>query len=296
LYTLSGQFFKETLRIVVYSLTALHTFLPICLRTKAANAAAETGVGAKKLWNLKLNLMKTAKYILGVAVALAITASGAFADPGVTNITTLPAVISQPGSYAVHFNNGNAGVVVYGMPAVIQITASDVTLDLKGLTIHTSANGILVGAVDTVTNVHNVTITSGAMDGKTQAPYYGLTIGPGCSNVTVSNVAFTGSFGFNTDDGANSIITGCTFLSPISINSQGVTPPGYSQYSNDQISSNWLAATWPAPYTNAALVDNLGGNNKFTNVVIPKGNVILLPTDTNAGIITPQGTVTGGHN
>ena len=64
--------------------------LPICLPTKAANAPAETGVGevgveagAKKLWNLKLKLkylMKTAKNILGVAVALAMTASGALAD------------------------------------------------------------------------------------------------------------------------------------------------------------------------------------------------------------------------
>jgi len=246
----------------------------------------------QKPWNLKTDIeieMKKVNYILGAAVALAITASGAFADQGVTNITSLPAVITQSGHYALKFANGNSDVVVYGMPAVIKITANDVWLDLGGRTVHTSANGILVGSVDTVTAVHNVYISNGAIDGKTQAPYYGLTIGPGCSNINVTSVAFTGLFGFNTDDGANSVITGCTFLSPISINSQG----GYSQYTNVQVSSNWLAATWLAPYTNAALVDNLGGNNTFTNVLVPKGNVILLPTDNKGGFIVPAGTVTG---
>jgi hypothetical protein len=243
-------------------------------------------------------MKKTVQQILGAAVALAMTASGAFATQGVTNITSLPAVISQPGHYALHFSSGSSDVVVYGMPAAIQITASDVTLDLSGITVHCSANGILVGPVpgSTTPVVHNVTIQNGAMDGKTQAPYFGLTIGYGCSNVTVSGVAFTGLFGFNTDDGANSTITSCTFLSPLSINSQGITPPGNSSYTNVTISSNWLAATWPAPYTNSALADNLGGNNTFTNVVVIKGNVQLLQTDHNAGIIVAQGySVTGGQ-
>jgi hypothetical protein len=139
-------------------------------------------------------------------------------------------------------------------------------------------------------------IQNGAMDGKTQAPYFGLTIGYGCSNVTVSGVAFTGLFGFNTDDGANSTITGCTFLSPLSINSQGTPNPGFGTYTNVTISSNWLAATWPAPYTNSALADNLGGNNTFTNITVIKGNVQLLPTDYNVSINVASGySVTGGR-
>jgi hypothetical protein len=240
-------------------------------------------------------MKKTVQQILGAAVALAMTASGAFATSGVTNITSLPAVISQSGSYALHFSNGNSDVVVYGMPAAIQITASNVTLDLSGITVHTSANGILVGTVDSISSVNHVIIKNGAMDGKTQAPYYGLTIGPGCSDISVTGVAFTGLFGFNTDDGAHTSLTNCTFLSPISINSQGITPPGLSTYTNVMVSSNWLAATWPAPFTNAALVDNLGGNNTFVNVLVPQGNVILLPTDSKAGITVTSGTITGGQ-
>jgi hypothetical protein len=237
-------------------------------------------------------MKKTVQQILGAAVALAMTASGALATQGITNITSLPAVISQPGNYALHFSNGRSDVTVFGAPdynnpgaapAAIQITASNVTLDLSGLTIHCTGNGILVGAVpgSTAPAVDSVMITNGAVDGKVQLPYYGLVIGYGSTHVTVSKVNFTGLFGYNADYGAHSTLSFCNFSGALSIASQGAAIPGYNHYENLTLTINWASQANPI-----ALWDLLGGPNSFSLISVTKGNVQLLPSDTGASSIT----------
>jgi hypothetical protein len=104
-------------------------------------------------------------------------------------ITSLPATISAPGDYLLDpaavtapvFDNQNG---------VIYITASNVNLDLNGLTIEAPGDGIQVGA-----NLNHVSITNGTVDGGTAGLlYFGLIIGAGCDHVSVSEVAFTGVF------------------------------------------------------------------------------------------------------
>jgi hypothetical protein len=259
----------------------LHTIIPICLRTKAANAPAETGVGevgveagAKKLWNLKLKLkylMKTAKNILGVAVALAITVSGSFAA---TVINTLPFLISAPGEYTLAPNAvaktttavaGDAAnppspqdpsTGIYGLYA-IRITSSGVTLNLNDQTITCApgTSGIIVtnaGGSDPA--VQNVQIMNGTVNG---APLGIMVIG----NVwytTVHDMVFAGN---NIDNSYSSSFNTCTFQGQLQV---------YADHSSYQNLSFAGIAGQP-------VLLNLGSStstfSSYKNITIVGGNV-----------------------
>jgi hypothetical protein len=253
-------------------------------------------------------MKKNSNYILGVAVALAMTVSGAFAVQNLTYINSLPYTITRPGSYQLHapnFSGANGGLTYFGAPdynnpsaapAAIWIATNGlVDLDLNNMVIKCSGNGILVGPPpgQTAPGVTNVKVHDGVIQGTVQAPYYGLFIGAGCTYVTVSNVHFDGLFGFNSDDGAYSKITGCNFSGSLSLVSQGTADPGHGDYENLMLTPNWATQSNPA---NPVLWDLLGGSNTFSVISVTKGNVQLLPSDSGASSISvDQGySVTGG--
>jgi hypothetical protein len=253
-------------------------------------------------------MKRTVQHILGAAVALAITASGAFAATSIP-ITQLPATISAAGNYVLQLPAGAPGTTaqsaIYGLPA-IWITASDVNLDLGSQTIECSGDGILVGPQPGVAApvVDHVTITNGTVDstfdGKSTAYYYGLIVGYGSYRVSVTGVSFTGGFGYNADYGAFTSLTSCTFSAPLNIGSQGYQNPGHGTYSNLTVSSNFWSVIWTAPYADSALAVTLGGNNHFTNITVVAGdgvagNIELSPTDLYKNVTLPaNSTITGG--
>jgi hypothetical protein len=244
---------------------------------------------------------KTLNYILGAAVALAMTATGAFATQGVINITSLPAVLDQPNAtYQLHFSNGNSDVVTYGDPAVIWVKASGVTLDLNGITVHCAGNGILIGPKpnDVTPIVNHVTIKNGAIDGKQQQAfsYFGFVIGVSSTNVTLDHVNFTGTFGYNADYGATDTVSNATIMGMFNPGSQGYLPTlpvtldssfqaGWGTYLNLILADN-PASPWAGTALFVTVPQTRAGVNTFSNINVLRGNVQLAPGDKGASSIT----------
>jgi hypothetical protein len=99
--------------------------------------------------------MNFKQILLTAALSLIMSGISAFAD---TTINHLPYTINTPGTYTLSANL--SGLCT---PAVININASNLTLDLNGynVTMNATATGNSNGIV--VNNANNVTITNGSL-------------------------------------------------------------------------------------------------------------------------------------
>jgi hypothetical protein len=210
------------------------------------------------------------------------TVSGAFAGGPPTMIISLPTVIDQQGDYQID----PAAVVqpVYGTP-IIQITASNVNLDLNGQTIECLGSALEIGGYEGANPdivVDHVSVKNGTFDGmmpanNSQGAYFGLEIG-GCSSyVSVSEVSFTGNFGYNQDYGSYSTLANCTFMGNFFTYPYGYKDPGHNSYQNDTFSYGWQAYGPLALYSyNPAP----SAPNDFKNITVLADNIQLRPNDT----------------
>ena len=224
-------------------------------------------------------MKKTVKPILGAAVALAMTASGAFADPIVIN--SLPIEIDQPGDY--HLQLPPDAPQVQGSWAII-ISSSNVSLDLNGNSVD-CWGGIMV--VNWGTHLNNISIKNGTFNGiqdsvnggPNAVAYSGIQIF-NADHVSVENVNFNGKFAYNADWGTYDSIKNCGFESPLAIDNGGAGT-GHGTYENLTVSENLLQWGTTGGYPNSndptahrALYSS-GQYNSFKNVRILSGNVYL---------------------
>jgi len=221
--------------------------------------------------------MKTAKNILGVAVALAMTASGTFAAP--VMISQLPYQITVSGDYIL---DPAAVAQPVSTGIAIQITASDVNLELSGQQIDCQAGvyGIVVGSYPYAnTNVNHVSINNGTVNAVNQDPVVGLLIGAYSSHVSIQGLDVTGNFYGSLDFGNNTSLKNCTFQSPLAILPN--PGPGNSTYEHLTVTTNPYSSGLNAgsPYEKVALL-SLGYNNSFKNITVVAGDVQLSATDT----------------
>ena len=237
-------------------------------------------------------MKRTVQHILGVAVALAMNASGVFAGPPIM-INSLPYTITKPGDYIL--SPGAAAQSLYGVWP-IAIYASNVTLDLTGQTIDTQY-GLLIGnGVTGVGNpVDHVSVKNGTFNGNTAstsggAAYAGVQI-YGASFVSLLNVDFNGLFSYNADGGSDDSIKNCNFESPLAIwadakrgdyeNLVVAKQPNIFSYMGNQDQSLYSS----------------GNGNSFKNIRVLSGNVQLGAADTYQHFFfQPPSTVSGGTN
>lgn len=130
-------------------------------------------------------MKKTVKHILGAAVALAITASGAFAGTQLP-LPPLPATITSPGTYKAPIANTTLTYsgASHNYQAAITIASDGVVLNLNGCTIvvpdGTAAAGIFVNVDDYNGNPSGPGINSGI------AIKNGMVQTSGCDAIRVS--------------------------------------------------------------------------------------------------------------
>jgi hypothetical protein len=231
-------------------------------------------------------MKKTVKYILGAAVALAMTATGAFAEPIV--IDSLPWNISEAGDYHLQLPPDVAPVTGYAN--AIYITGSNVNLDLNGNTIDCQ-QGIIV-----YNGVNHVSIKNGTFNCTEIAapgvPDPALRIDPGCSFITVENVNFNGGFGYSPVYGNHVSLKNCNFESPVSFN---VDPVGHNTC------ENLTVARGDAVYNPIGNPDyslySAGPSNSFKNIRVLSGTVQLSGTDTyDHFFFKAPSTLNGGTN
>jgi hypothetical protein len=155
--------------------------------------------------------MKT-RFASIIIAALGVSVSGgAGAVDGVTLINQatvtaaggFPYTLSQPGSYRL---SGN--LIVSGTTDGIDITASNVTIDLNGFSLSCS-NGIGCFNGISVTNASssNITITRGSVTGPFQ---FGVEVGS-AADVLLEELHVANSVGFGADLGSNAIVRRCSF-------------------------------------------------------------------------------------
>jgi hypothetical protein len=231
-------------------------------------------------------MKKTVKPILGVAVALAMTAAGAFAQIVQTPITSLPALLTNPGVYYLTPEAAQAGVTGPVDPRVpeyynlrsyaIVINGSGITLDLRDLTVN-CVYGIAI--VNGDPSDSNVTVQStpnqAAMINSQPASgnAIGLFIMGSVSNNTVSGVTFTGTSGFNLDNGSNDTIKFCAFQGLFSVGGDHET---------------FMKNTVTGP-VGSTVFQSDGQTNSFKLNTVASGLVQLSGTDTHQNNIVTLG-------
>jgi hypothetical protein len=242
------------------------------------------------------------KKLILTLTALSGLAIGALAASGPpVMIPQLPFTIDVPGDYILD-PSAVANPVYSASDGVIQITASNVNLNLNDLTIECTGQGIVVG--DNPDNpkgirVDHVSIKNGTVDETVQQTSRGLVIGAGSDHVSVAEVAFTGGFGYNADYGAYTSLKNCTFQALLNIYSQGnfapgVTP-GHSTYQNLTVAMSWFPA-WTGTALSSVGPDSAPFND-FKNITVLSGNVQLNSGDTYQHFFTTGTTqILGGTN
>ena len=236
-------------------------------------------------------MKKTVKPILGAAVALAMTVTGALADPP-TMINSLPYTITKSGDYIL--SPGAAAQSLFGAWP-IAIYASNVTLDLTGQTIDTQY-GLLIGNGVTGVGgpVDHVTVKNGTFNGNTPstgggAAYAGVQIYGACF-VSLLNVDFNGLFSYSADGGSNDSIKNCNFESPLAIWADAKQ----GDYENLVVAKS---STWSGIGNQDQSLYSSGNSNTFKNIRVLSGNVQLGAADTYQHFFfQPPSTVNGGIN
>jgi hypothetical protein len=240
-------------------------------------------------------MQKTVNHILGATVALAMTATGAFAQIVPQPIDSLPAVITQPGSY--YLTPQAVAKTLTDPGYAIEIAGSGISLDLRDLTVnsysgiyihngHASDSGITVTSTPNGAAVINSVVPGGAPTG--------LYINGMISNVTVKGVTFTGLaqnnnwVGCNSrDNGSNDTIQFCTF--------QGYFAVG-GDHETFMKNSVTLYGVGNSFYSGLPVFQSDGQANSFKQNTVASGNVQLLGTDTHQQNTLAVGTqINGGR-
>jgi hypothetical protein len=239
------------------------------------------------------------KRLILTLTALAGLAIGASAQ--IQMVSQLPTVIDKPGNYLLD----PAAVVdpVYSNVALIQITGNNVNLDLNGLTIECSGQGLVIGGIpysgQSYTTNH-VSVKNGTFDGMGPAPTAtGLAISNGCDNVSVTEVSFTGGWGSNFDWGAYTTLKNDSFSAILQLYSlgpfeTGITA-GHGQYNNLSLSAP--VGTWALNSFEPAGFGFVAPFNDFKNITVLSGIVNLSAGDTYQHFFyQPPTQVIGGTN
>jgi hypothetical protein len=222
-----------------------------------------------------------------ILTALTGIVTGAFAGGPPTPITQLPALIDQPGKYVLD-PSAVAQPDVYTQQPAIQISASNVDLDLNGLQIDCFW-GIQVGIGATV--VDHVSVSNGTINGNVpNGNFSGLTISGGCTYVSIFNVDTTGSFGAVVEWGNTNSWKNCTFQCPLLIWGNSAVGDSYEHITVTQFNGP------DGSLSGLALLDqSLGKPNDFKNLTVISGNVNFKPTDTYKNLFKSSTTqVIGG--
>jgi hypothetical protein len=242
--------------------------------------------------------MKRLILTLTTLAGLAIGASAA-----TQMITSLPKVIDQPGDYLLD-PSAVTQPVYSAANGAIQITTSNVNLDLNGLTIECVGQGLCVGNSPGNSNlqVNHVSVKNGTVDGAMQPPspttgyYFGLVIGVGSDHVSVAEVSFTGNFAASYDYGSYTSLKNCTFQAYLQIYPYppfaiGINP-GHSDYKNLTVSA---ASGSPALLSFDSMYT--APFNDFKNITVLSGDVQLSAGDTYQHFfLGSSATFTGGIN
>jgi hypothetical protein len=269
--------------------------------TGPQRAAVSRMIRLNRAKALKINMKKTVKYILGATVALAMTASGAFADPIV--IDHLPVTINAPGDYHLQLPPDYPPIEAYA----ISIVSSDVNLDLNGNQIDCVggiriADGPLVSHISIKNGTFNNFDFNGTYKSVFQgAVYVGIAIF-NANHVSVENVNFNGAFGYNADWGTYDSFKNCNFESPLAAGDSSLSSLGHNTYENLTVSTNSYGDSGGYPNNNDPTLHRAlyspGFSNSFKNIRVLSGNVYLGgPLDTyDHFFVKGDSTVTGGTN
>ena len=179
--------------------------------------------------------------------------------------------ITAPGVYSLSANIISNPVV--GSNNIIQITSSDVVLDLKDFTISQANNLAKFNGIEIAPNVSNVTIKNGTIKTLTGT---GINVGTGCSKINIRNLTIDSCFlmAINmgtfelTDQIIDSNIENVIILN--SANAAKVTDyAGYPPI----FMSNCLRCTVRESYiSNCGLVSAVQNNNTFACVYLASCN------------------------
>jgi len=194
-----------------------------------------------------------------------------------TPISSAPFIISQPGSYYLTTNLTSSF-------HAIRIAASDVTLDLGGWTIFSSATNATYGgtAILLDSGVNDVNISNGNIKGSVTNNANNVFSGPGFSfgigntvnwtaeSVRVSNVSVSGVLysGISLSKGASTLVESCTVrrcgsygITASTINNSLATGCGGGGISGDQVFNCHGEALGSSHGINAEVVQNSRGSS-----------------------------------